>query len=256
MTGAGGGIGAAIARALAAAGARVLVTDIDPAAAERVATGIGSGSALATACDAADEGSLRAALQLAEHELGPVDAFFANAGVAPASGLGEEPEWETALQLHLMGHVRAARLLLPGWLARGRGHFVATASAAGLLTQIGSAPYSASKHAALGFAEWLAITHGDRGIGVTCVCPMGVRTAMLEESRPDDPALLSVTAAGAVLEPDEVARQTLDAVAAGRFLVLPHPEVGEFFRRKADDHERWLRGMRRLQDRVGGPVPD
>jgi short-subunit dehydrogenase len=143
----------------------------------------------------------------------------------------------------------AARRLLPGWLARGEGYFVATASAAGLLTQIGSAPYAVTKHAAVGFAEWLSVTYGDRGLRVSCLCPMGVRTAMTEG---DELAHRVVRGAGALLEPEEVADAVIAAIDSERFLILPHPEVLTFFQRKALDYERWLAGMRRLQARTEG----
>jgi NAD(P)-dependent dehydrogenase (short-subunit alcohol dehydrogenase family) len=154
-----------------------------------------------------------------------------------------------------MAHVRAARLLVPRWLERGGGYFVATASAAGLLTQIGAAPYSVSKHAAVAFAEWLSVTYGDRGIGVSCLCPMGVNTNMLNAGLDADDAGTALGAnvvahAGEILEPEVVADRVLEAIERETFLVLPHPEVLEFFRRKGTDYDRWLRGMRRLQGTV------
>ncbi|HXS45301.1 MAG TPA: SDR family NAD(P)-dependent oxidoreductase, partial [Solirubrobacteraceae bacterium] len=150
---------------------------------------------------------------------------------------------------NVLAHVHAARAVLPGWLERGGGHFLATASAAGLLTQVGSAPYAVTKHAAVAFAEWLAVTYGDRGIGVSCLCPMWVDTAMLG-SMGDEGGRLVSAQAGAILAPEQVAADALAAIRDGRFLVLPHPEVLEFFRRKADDYDRWLAGMRRLQRRA------
>jgi NAD(P)-dependent dehydrogenase (short-subunit alcohol dehydrogenase family) len=248
VTGGGSGIGAALASAAAAAGARVLVADLDAGRAAAVADGIGAELAIAHGGDVGEEAELKRMIALAERELGPVDVFFANAGVANGIGLeSSDAEWQLALDVNLMAHVRAARLMVPGWLERGAGYFVATASAAGLLTQIGSAPYSATKHAAVGFAEWLAVTYGDRGVGVSCVCPMGVKTPMLESELEGGLAARAVSAAGAVIEPAAVARVTLEAIAEERFLVLPHPEVLEYFRRKGADYDRWLRGMRRLQ---------
>jgi short-subunit dehydrogenase len=147
-----------------------------------------------------------------------------------------------------MAHVYAARAVLPAMLARGEGYLLQTASAAGLLTQIGSAPYSVTKHAAVAFAEWLAITYGDRGIKVSCLCPQGVRTRMLETARGG-----GFLREGA-LDPEEVAEIVVRAIDEERFLVLPHPEVAEYFRRKADDYDRWLRGMRRLQNHLSGTV--
>jgi NAD(P)-dependent dehydrogenase (short-subunit alcohol dehydrogenase family) len=173
--------------------------------------------------------------------------FFANAGVA----IGEDPVstpdevWDLAFGVNVRAHILAARRLVPGWLERGEGYFVATASAAGLLTQIGSAPYAVTKHAAVAFAEWLSVTYGDEGIRVSCLCPMGVRTAMLEGE--DHLSHRVVKAAGAVLDPEEVAGVVVDAIDAERFLILPHPEVLTFFQRKGMDYDRWLAGMRRLQ---------
>lgn len=173
-------------------------------------------------------------------------------------GIGDSDEgWQHAIDVNVLVHVRAARLLVPGWLARGSGCFVATASAAGLLTQIGGAPYSVTKHTAAAFSEWLSVTYGDRGIGVSCLCPMGVSTNMLNDGldAADQASQLGATVvahAGAVLEPEDVAQCVLDAVEQERFLVLPHPEVLGYFRRKASDYDRWLRGMRRLQMQVSG----
>jgi NAD(P)-dependent dehydrogenase (short-subunit alcohol dehydrogenase family) len=154
--------------------------------------------------------------------------------------------------VNLRAHIRAAQLLIPGWVERGEGYFVSTASAAGLLTQIGSATYSVTKHAAVGFAEWLAISYGDQGVRVSCLCPMGVNTALLYAGeRSGDPrgvaATRAVTSAGEVLEPAQIARDVLAAVDEDRFLILPHASVLDMFRQKATDYERWLRGMRRYQ---------
>lgn len=245
VTGGASGIGRALARALAEAGARgVAVADLDGDRAQSVAGELGV-PAFGQGCDVADAAALGALIDRAERELGPVGLFCANAGVPGGPDLGEEPDWDAALEVNLRAHVRAAREMVPRWLERGGGHFVATASAAGLVTQVGAAPYAVSKHAAVAFAEWLSVTYGDRGIRVSCLCPMGVDTPMMQSPGTD-----VVRAAGAVLSPDEVARVTLDAVRADAFLVLPHPEVLEFFRRKAADYERWLAGMRRLQAAV------
>jgi len=184
----------------------------------------------------------------AEEAFGPVDLFCANAGVAVGTDLDTPAaDWDLAFAVNVRAHIHAARALLPGWLERGEGYFLATASAAGLLTQIGSAPYAVSKHAAVAFAEWLSVTYGDRGVRVSCLCPMGVRTPMTEG---DDLATDVVAAAGDMLEPDEVADAVVEGLRAERFLILPHREVLTFFRRKADDYDRWLAGMRRLQSRV------
>jgi NAD(P)-dependent dehydrogenase (short-subunit alcohol dehydrogenase family) len=248
VTGGASGIGRALALALADAGAAgVVVADLDGAGAEAVALQIGA-HARGVACDVADAAQVGALIDGAEAAFGPVGLFCANAGVAVGHGLEDDVAvWERALDVNVRAHVIAARQLVPRWLERGGGYFLATASAAGLLTQIGSAPYAVTKHAALAFAEWLSVTYGERGIGVSCLCPMGVNTAMLAG---DDAAVRTVTTAGAVLEPEEVAATALEAIAAERFLALPHPEVLTFFRRKGDDYDRWLAGMRRLQGRV------
>lgn len=260
VTGAAGGIGAALARALAEAGARVLVADLDGGRAEAVAAAIPGGRAIGVGGDVSREDELRRMIATAERELGPVDLFAANAGVSTGVGLGySDREWQQALEVNLLAHVRAARLLVPAWIERGGGYFVATASAAGLLTQIGSAPYAVTKHGAVGFAEWLAVTYGAEGVRVSCLCPMGVKTGMLDAGiEAIDPAerlpARSVAAAGSILEPDAVARATLEAIAEERFLVLPHLEVLEYFRRKASDYDRWLAGMRRLQGELAEPA--
>jgi NAD(P)-dependent dehydrogenase (short-subunit alcohol dehydrogenase family) len=192
------------------------------------------------------------AVDRAEHAFGAVDLFCANAGIlAGTDPATPDAVWERVLAVNLRAHVHAARRLLPGWLERGSGHFLSVASAAGLLAQVGSAPYTVSKHAAVAFAEWLALTYGDRGIGVTCVCPQAVDTPMLdlEEGLVQAGAAATLTSGG-IVPPDRVAAAALDGVRDGRFLVLPHPEVAEYWRRKADDPERWLRGMRRLQARA------
>jgi NAD(P)-dependent dehydrogenase (short-subunit alcohol dehydrogenase family) len=245
VTGAGSGIGAALARRLAAGGAQVLVNDLDAAAAARTAASIG---ALPAAGDAASADGVAALLAQARAELGGVDLFCANAGVGTGGG-PEVPEddWDLAWQVNVLGHVRAARLLLPEWLQRGRGHFLATVSAAGLLTMPGAAPYSVTKHAALAFAEWLSITYGDRGVRVQALCPQGVRTPMLAASGDVGRVVLEPTA----IEPEQVADVTVDALESGPFLVLPHPEVAQYYAGRAADPDAWLAGMRRIQARLG-----
>jgi NAD(P)-dependent dehydrogenase (short-subunit alcohol dehydrogenase family) len=259
ITGAGGGIGRALARRVAGAGARLALTDVREDALAATAEAIGN-RCLARPCDLRDPQALPRFLEETAAELGPVDVFVANAGVAVGTTPIEtrDADWELALDVNLRHHVAAARVLLPGWLERGRGHFVSVASAAGLLTQIGSAPYAVTKHAAVAFAEWLAVTYGDRGVAVTCVCPMGVATDMLEPGRPgalEERAAQAVTSVGTVLDPDAVAAAILEGMETGAFLVLPHPEVLEFFRRKATDYDRWLAGMRRLQARLAAEPP-
>ena len=242
VTGGASGIGRALAWRFSEEGARVVVADLDGAGAERVAGEIGG--AIGVACDVSDEAQVGALIDRAESEAGPVDLFAANAGVGGGVGLDG---FELALDVNVLGHVYAARRLLPGWLERGEGYFLSTASAAGLLTQIGSASYAVSKHGAVAFAEWLSVTYGDRGIGVSVLCPMGVNTPMLNAGEEGAQATAVVSAAGAIIEPEQVADAVVEALREERFLVLPHPEVLTFFQRKASDYDRWLAGMRRLQ---------
>ncbi|HSC04001.1 MAG TPA: SDR family oxidoreductase [Solirubrobacteraceae bacterium] len=248
VTGAAGGIGRALALRCAAEGARVAVTDVKMEGLEQVGAELGS-AGLAVPADVTDSGAVCGLIDRVESELGPVEVFFANAGVA----IGEDPVdtpdqvWDLAFAVNVRAHIVAARRLLPGWLDRGEGYFVATASAAGLLTQIGSAPYAVTKHAAVAFAEWLSVTYGERGIRVSCLCPMGVRTAMLAG---EELSHRVVRSAGDVLEPEQVADVVVAAIEREQFLILPHPEVLTFFQRKGLDYERWLSGMRRLQART------
>ncbi len=244
VTGGGRGIGAALAVRLAAEGARVVVSDLDGDAASAVAERIGG---LAVAGDAASEEGVRALVAAARTHLGEIDLFCANAGIAvPGGPEAPEEEWARAWEVNVMAHVRAARELLPRWLERGRGHFLATVSAAGLLTNLGSAPYSVTKHASLGFAEWLAVTYRHRGIRVQAICPQGVRTAMLADAGPMGAALLGPGA----IEPEQVADATVDGLRDGRFLILPHPEVAEYYAHRATQTERWLAGMNKLQRKL------
>jgi len=256
VTGGGAGIGAAIARALVDAGARVVVTDVDAVAVERVADALSArvpGSAVALAGDASSVDHIDAAVALAQDRFGPVAFYFANAGIAGAPGLAAtDDEWATALDVNLLAHIRAARRLVPEWVERGEGYFVSTASAAGLLTQLGSATYSVTKHAVVGFAEWLNVTYADQGVRVSCLCPMGVDTKLLRPGDIDDDPQAqlmqrAVESAGKVLTPERVAADVLDAVEDERFLILPHPEVLDMYRQKGSDYDRWLRGMRRVQ---------
>src|SRR4249919_2537466 len=233
VTGAGSGIGAALARRFVAEGGRVIVNDIDAAAAAAVATSCG---ATAVPGDAANEGGVAALIGVAREVLGEIDVFCANAGVARP---GSEPDWNLSWQVNVMAHVRAARLLLPAWLERGRGHLICTVSSAGLLTMLGSAPYSVTKHAALGFAEWLAATYAHRGVTVQAICPQGVRTPMMAGASAAERLILSDSA----LTPEEVADAVMAGIADGRFLILPHPEVAQMYAGRAGDPDRWLRGM-------------
>ena len=259
VTGAGSGIGRELAVALSAAGASVVAGDIDAAGAEETAAGIRAtgSSAVAVMADAATVDGIAALLDSARKALGPVDVFVANAGIIGAPGLGDdEGDWDRIIDVNVRAHVRAAKALMPEWLQRGSGYFVSVASAAGLLTQIGAAGYSVTKHAAVGFAEWLEITYGGNGIGVSCVCPMGVDTPLLNRIlAPRDPAAriagAAVANAGEVMGPDRVAALTVEAVRSGEFLVLPHPVVLDMFRQKGSDYERWIAGMRRYQGTLG-----
>ena len=250
VTGAGSGIGRAIAVALAAAGASVVAGDIDGASAVETAS-ISSG--VAVTADAASADGIATLVGTARREFGAVDIYVANAGIVGQPGLGDaEAAWDHIIDINVRAHIRAAKAVVPEWLERGSGHFVAVASAAGLLTQLGAAPYSVTKHAAVGFAEWLAITYGDKGIGVSCVCPMGVDTPLLRamSDSPDAQARVAgaaVTGAGAVISPQDVADLVVQAIIKGTFLVLPHPEVLTMFGQKAADHDRWIAGMRRYQ---------
>jgi NAD(P)-dependent dehydrogenase (short-subunit alcohol dehydrogenase family) len=246
VTGGASGIGRALARRFAAEGARgVVVADLDGVGAQAVADEIGG---LGVACDVGSDQQIGDLIETAIDAYGPIDLFCANAGVAVGTDeQAPDAEWELAFAVNVRAHVYAARALVPAWLERGEGYFLSTASAAGLLTQIGSAPYAVTKHAAVAFAEWLSITYGDRGIRVSCLCPMGVRTPMTEG---DDLATAIVATAGDMLDPEDVAATVVDGLRAERFLILPHPEVMTFLQRRTDDHERWLAGMRRLQARV------
>jgi NAD(P)-dependent dehydrogenase (short-subunit alcohol dehydrogenase family) len=253
VTGGGSGIGAALARRFAAEGAaQVAVADIDGATAEVTADAIRSqgGSASAHTVDVAVESQVRGLVEDVETGHGPVDLFCSNAGIAVGGGVeAPDADWQRIWDVNVMAHVYAARAVLPSMLARRQGYLLQTASAAGLLTNIGAAPYSVTKHAAVALAEWLSVTHGDDGIRVSCLCPQGVRTNMLVGSAGDLGASVVLAAADA-LEPDDVAEAVIEGLAAERFLILPHPEVAEYWRRKADDPDRWLKGMRRLQARV------
>jgi NAD(P)-dependent dehydrogenase (short-subunit alcohol dehydrogenase family) len=249
VTGGANGIGRALARRFAHEGAHgVVIGDLDEAGAQRVAAEIG-GRALGV--DVSREADLRRLIELAESAYGPVDLFCSNAGIGGPAGGPEIPdeEWQRIWEINVLAHIYAARAVLPSMLARGKGYLLNTVSAAGLLSQVGSAPYSVTKHAALAFAEWLSITHGAAGIRVSVLCPQGVRTNMLGASGHRAAEFLRATA----LDPEEVAEATVAGIEAERFLILPHPEVAEFFRRKGDDYERWLRGMRRLQAKLSDP---
>jgi NAD(P)-dependent dehydrogenase (short-subunit alcohol dehydrogenase family) len=244
VTGGGNGIGRALARRLAAGGARVVVNDLDAAAATAVADEIG-GSAVPA--DVSTEEGVLALVATAGEYLGEIDVYCSNAGIAAGTAVdGTDETWQRSWEVNVMAHVRAARQLLPGWLDRRSGRMVITASAAGLLTMLGTAPYSVTKHAAVGYAEWLAVTYGHRGLQVHCVCPQGVRTNMLAGSGRAGEVVLQQGA----IEPEAVAEAVWAGMADGRFLILPHPEVAGYYALRAENTDKWLRGMNRLQQRI------
>ena len=248
ITGAATGIGRALARRFALESPRALIlADLDAAGAQTVATEIG---AQAIATDVSREPDIAHLVASVTARHGAIDLFCSNAGIIIEGG-EEVPDaaWQAIWGVNVMAHIYAARAVLPGMLARGEGYFLQTVSAAGLLSQIGSAPYAVTKHAALAFAEWLSITYGDRGIQVSAICPQGVLTDMLLRPRPGGESFLK---AGAVT-PEHVADCAVAGLADERFLILPHPEVAEYFQRKASDYDRWLRGMRRLQSNTRTP---
>jgi NAD(P)-dependent dehydrogenase (short-subunit alcohol dehydrogenase family) len=252
ITGGAGGIGAALARRFAAEGARgIVVADREPTGIETVAREIAVGTrteGLAVTCDVTDQSQLQTLVDTAEARFGPIDLFCSNAGVISLGGAeASDQEWRLGLEVNVMAHVYAARILVPAMLERGGGYLLQTASAAGLLTQLGSAPYSVTKHAALALAEWLAITYGDQGLKVSVLAPQAVRTAMTAGVVDG-----GVAGVDGMLEPDAVADAVVAGIDAESFLILPHPQVLEYFQRKASDYERWLRGMRRLQAQFGG----
>lgn len=244
VTGGAHGIGAALARRFAAEGARaVVVADIDGQNAQKLAAEIGG---FAVRVDVTHEADVRRLVEETIQRFGAIDLFCSNAGIVIDGGVNtSDADWKRILDVNVMAHIYAARAVLPGMLARGEGYLLQTVSAAGLLTSIGSAPYAVTKHAALALAEWIAITHGDEGIKVSVICPQGVRTNMLM----NDPQNFLIEGS---VSAEEVAEAAIRGIAEERFLILPHPEVAEYFRRKAQDYDRWLRGMRRLQRHVRG----
>ncbi|HSR83668.1 MAG TPA: SDR family oxidoreductase [Streptosporangiaceae bacterium] len=263
VTGGASGVGRALCRGLAERGAAgVVVCDIDGEGAAKVAAEIEAGGhrAIAVQADVSKEADVQALVASAE-ALGPVGLFFSNAGIIVAGGPEASDEaWARIWAINVQSHIYVARAVLPGMLARG-GYLEITASAAGLLTQLGSAPYAVTKHAAVAFAEWLSITYGDQGIVVSCLCPQAFTSNLLATSRrelgagelPDADGWAGGSAQAAVdgvLTSEQVAAAVLDAVGTGQFLILPHPDVATYERRRADDRERWLHGMRRMQARL------
>jgi NAD(P)-dependent dehydrogenase (short-subunit alcohol dehydrogenase family) len=243
ITGAAGGIGSALARAFAAEGATVTLADLDLPGAQAVADEVGGG---AIEVDVADPESIGALFAGATEAYGPIDLFWSNAGSAGPMGGPDvtDTEWQRIWEVNLMSHVWATRAVLPEMLERGEGYLVSTASAAGLTTQVSAAPYSVTKHAAVAWAEWLSITYRDRGIAVSCMCPQGVQTAMLEDAK-TEPIGGALLEAGGIMDPAEVADVAMEAIREERFLILPHPEVAKHIAFKGADPERWLAGMRK-----------
>jgi NAD(P)-dependent dehydrogenase (short-subunit alcohol dehydrogenase family) len=245
VTGGGNGIGRALCRRFAAEGARaIVVADLDAEGATAVADEVGGA---AVRLDVSVEEEVAALVETAISGNGPIDLFCANAGIITSGGLDDSNEqWQRIWRVNLMAHVYAARALIPGFVARGEGYLLHTASAAGLLTGIGQLPYSVTKHGVVALAEWLSITYGDAGVKVSCLCPQGVRTNMLMAGGDDDSNFLLPGSKS----PEEVADVVVQGLADEHFLILPHPEVAEYSRRKADDYDRWLKGMRRMQAAV------
>lgn len=252
VTGGASGIGRALCRRFAADGARaVVVVDLDGDGAAAVAAEIG-GSAVR--CDVAVEAEVTALVEHVEQAHGPIDLFCSNAAVFSGAGPLDTPleVWQRQWEVNVLAHVHALRAVLPGMLARGEGYLLHTASLAGLLTSHGNLPYAVTKHAVVGLAEWVSVTYGHRGIRVSCLCPSGVNTPMLASTA----LAASPTLVGDVLEPEEVAAIVVAALAEERFLILTDPQAEEWLGRKAADQERWLRGMRRVQEsleRDGAP---
>jgi len=251
VTGGAHGIGRALARRFKSEGARmVVVVDQDVSGANSVASEIGG---VAMGADVAVEEDIVRVTDETEREFGRIDLFCSNAGIAcedPTTAASTSNEvWDRMWSVNVMAHIYAARAALPAMLERGEGYFLNTVSAAGVLSHPNSAPYATTKHAALGFAESLAIAHGDEGIRVSVICPQAVRTAMLGDLEDGEVLDGGVQGLDGVLEPEDVAQTAIEALEEERFLVLPHPEVLEYMRRKTSDYDRWLKGMRRLRAR-------
>ncbi|MGO1119229.1 SDR family oxidoreductase [Rhodovibrionaceae bacterium A322] len=245
VTGAAGGIGKALAQRLLQDGAKtVIISDLEGSGLDATAREIG---AVPFFCDVTREDQVQKLVSFCEETYGPIDIFCSNAGILRV-GDEDQPDgdFDLSWQVNAMAHVYAARAVAPGMAARGSGYLMQTASAAGVLIQVDSAAYTMSKHAAIGFAEFLAAKYGPKGIGISVLCPMGVRTAMTS-GREDRPA-----SADGMLEPEEVAEAAITAMRDGTFLVFPHEIVGEYMQRKASDRNRWLRGMARVRENLFG----
>jgi NAD(P)-dependent dehydrogenase (short-subunit alcohol dehydrogenase family) len=259
VTGAGHGIGAALACRLATAGVRgLVVSDIDGTAAEAVAASIvaGGGSAIAVPADASVKSELRDLVRTAEKTYGGLDIFCSNAGRAFGTGIqAADSQWTKCWELNVLQHVYAAQAAVPGMLRRGLGYLLITASAAGLLSAPGDAPYSTTKHAAVGLAEWLAITYRPRGIRVSALCPLGVRTNLLMPGiAAGHPAAMSIAAAGPLLRPEDVAEATIRGLNTEDFLILPHQSVASDYAIKAADPDRWIDQMAQHAKSATGPT--
>ena len=248
VTGAAGGIGLALAQRFAAEGAAgVVLCDLDADRLQAAAEGVG----VAVAGDVTAEATHQRLVATAEERFGAVDLYCSNAGIGGANIDDPLEQWDAIWRVNTLAHVLAARAVLPSMLDRGAGYLLQTASAAGLLVNLGDAAYTATKHAAVGLAEWLQATYLHRGIRVSCLCPMGVDTDMLRRATEGVSGNV-VTGAGNVLSPEAVASHVVDALRDDRFLVLPHPEVADFLRRKVDDPDGWLAAMNRVQQRLEG----
>lgn len=247
ITGAARGIGRALATRLHAEGARLVLADV---LAEPLADTATELNALAVEGDCASEAGVAQLVNAAREHLGQIDVWVGNAGVLRGEDLAQtaEADWATSWDVNVMAHVRAAQALIPEWVERGEGRFVVTASAAGLLTMLGAPAYSVTKHAAEGFAEWLAATYGHRGVHVHAICPQGVRTDMYDQ--PGSTALADIVGHDGALQPEAIADALVEAVAAERFLVLPHTEVKGYFAYRATHTDQWLASMQKLQGRI------
>ena len=245
VTGGGSGIGAAMVRRFAQERPRsIVVADLDGDNAKRVAAEVGG---VARQVDVTDEAAVLALIDVTETEQGPIDLFCSNAGVGLGRGLeASNEEWNTILNVNVMAHVYAARHLVPRMVARGGGYLLNTASAAGLLSQIGSVTYAVTKHAAVALAEWISITHGNEGIRVSVLCPQAVDTPMIADTDAG-----GVAGVDGIMSPEAVAEVVVEGLTTEHFLILPHPNVKEYMQRKTSDYDRWLGGMRKLQDRYG-----
>ncbi|MEM6536067.1 MAG: SDR family oxidoreductase [Pseudomonadota bacterium] len=249
VTGAGSGIGRALVKRFTAEGAGHIVSaDLHAQTAQATASEYGG---TAIQADVASEDDVAGLIEEVESKIGPIDLFCGNAGVGAAPDLtSPNNEWQFCWDVNVMAHVYAARHLVPRMVARGGGYFMITASAAGLLNQIGGAAYGVTKHAAVGFSEWLALTYAHQGIKVSTLCPQAVRTAMTTQDGAEDNEGLKAAANDGMMEPDVLADFVMEGLAEERFLILPHGEVLEYMRRKTADYDRWIAGMNRLQQRL------